>query len=196
MKKSIISLLSAVLLVVMCSCATTKTDVPSGMQLVSDPAADYYLYVPSSWVPADQDGVTSAYVSIADKSNVSCARYNITNEAVFEIPADRDENKPDAVIYAENYWTGYVSQLEAHLPGFKMISGPSSTLLDGRPAVRCRYTAAVSGTEYTFDMVICVAERMFAYMLTYTAESSKYDTNLESYERIISEFVFQTGVLS
>lgn len=193
--KKLIAILTVLVFILLCSCSKTQTDTPSGMKLASSSAADYYMYVPSEWTVADQDGVTSAYVSIADKSNVTCARYAVSNEAVFEIPADRDENKPDAVIYAENYFTGYISELEAYLPGYKLISGPSSTLLNGLPAVRCRYTAVMSGAEYNFDMVICVKEHMYAYMLTYTAESSKYDTNLQSFEKIISEFVFQTGVL-
>ena len=197
MNKKIISviLLFASVFMLLCSCTQTKTDTPSGMKLASVEAADYYMYVPNSWIVADQDGVTSAYVSIADKSNVTCARYQIKNEAVFDIPADRDENKADGVIYAENYWLGYVSELETHLPGYRLISGPTATLLNGSPAVRVRYIASVSGTDYNFDMVICVKERMFAYLLTYTAESSKYDTNVASFEKIISEFVFQTGVI-
>jgi hypothetical protein len=197
MNKKIISvlLLLSAAFILLCSCTQTKTDVPSGMKLASVDAADYYMYVPNEWIIADQDGVTSAYVSIADKSNVTCARYRITNEAVFDIPADRDENKADGVIYAENYWRGYTSELETHLPGYRLISGPTATLLNGSPAVRVRYISSVSGTDYNFDMVICVKERMFAYILTFTAEASKYDTNVASYEKIISEFVFQTGVI-
>ena len=195
MKKSILCTLLASVFVFLCACTQTQTDTPSGMKLASVDAADYYMYVPSSWTVADQDGITSAYVSIADKSNVTCARYAISNEAVFDIPADRDENKPDAVIYAENYWTGYTTELEGRLPGYRLISGPVSAMLNGMPAVRCRYTASLSGKEYNFDMVICVRERMYAYLLTYTAETEKYDTNLQSFEKIISEFVFQTGVL-
>lgn len=195
MRIKLLSLLIALVFILLCSCAATQTDTPSGMKLASDAAADYYMYVPNSWTVADQDGVTSAYVSIADRSNVTCARYKISNEAVFDLPADKNENKPDAVIYAENYWTGYTSELEAHLPGYRLISGPTSTLLNGQPAVRCRYAASISGTDYNFDMVICIRERMYAYLLTYTAEAAKYDTNLQSFENIITEFVFQTGVL-
>ena len=119
------------------------------MKLASVDAVDYYMYVPSSWTVADQDGITSAYVSIADKSNVTCARYTISNEATFEIPADKEESKPDAVVYAENYWTGYVTELEARLPGYRLISGPISTMLNGMPAVRCRYTATLSGVAFS-----------------------------------------------
>ncbi|MBQ7700516.1 MAG: hypothetical protein IJT49_09270 [Clostridia bacterium] len=196
MKKTTICILLVFVFIFLCACSKTQTDTPSGMKLASVDAVDYYMYVPSSWTVADQDGITSAYVSIADKSNVTCARYTISNEATFEIPADKEESKPDAVVYAENYWTGYVTELEARLPGYRLISGPISTMLNGMPAVRCRYTATLSGVEYNFDMVICVRERMYAYLLTYTAEASKYDTNLQSFEKIISEFVFQTGVLA
>lgn len=195
MKKITICIVSALSAILLCACAKTQTDTPAGMKLASVDAADYYMYVPSDWTVADQDGITSAYVSVADKSNVTCARYAVSNEATFDIPADRDADKPDAVIYAENYWTGYTSELEARLPGYRLITGPSATMLNGQPAVRCRYAATLSGVEYNFDMVICIRERMYAYLLTYTAEASKYDTNLQSFEKIITEFVFQTGVL-
>ena len=193
MRKKILSVVLAVVFMLLCGCAQTKTDTPSGMKLASVEAADYYMYVPDSWEIADQDGVTSAYVSIADKSNVTCARYTIKNDAVFEIPAGNE--KPDGVVYAENYWLGYASELEAHLPGYRLISGPAATTLDGNSAVRCKYVATFSGVNYNFDMVICIRERMFAYLITYTAETSKYEANLASFEKIVSEFVFQTGVL-
>ena len=194
MKKVISAVLAAAALL-LCGCAKTETSVPSGMKLASVEAVDYYMYVPNDWIIADQDGVTAAYVSLTDKSNVTCACYTIQNEAVFDIPADRAEGEADGVTYAKNYWTGYASQLQASLPGFTLISGPAATLLNGQPAVRCRYSARMSDVDYTFEMVICVRERMFAYLLTYTAESARFDANLPSFESIVTEFVFQTGVL-
>ena len=196
--KKTISYLLVIITVCLCACARTETDAPSGMKLASVvPPADYYMYVPNDWTVADQDGITAAYVPVldnsSDKPNVTCAKYTVTNSSVFELPSDKGD-KADALIYAENYWEGYVSELRSFLPGYELISGPTPSLLNGLPAVRCRYTASLSGTEYTFDMVICVKERMFAYMLTYTATSDKYDTYLNSYESIIAEFVFQTGV--
>lgn len=199
MKKivTVILILSALCL---CACSKTETDAPSGMKLASAvPPSDYYMYVPNDWTISSQDGMTAAYVPIlensTEKPNVTCARYTVTNSAVFELPEDRGEGRPDAVIYAENYWAGYVSELQSYLPGYALVSGPTATLLNGLPAVRCKYTATLSGVSYTFDMVICVKERMFAYMLTYTAPSDKADAYAQQFENIISEFVFQTGAV-
>ncbi len=188
-----------ILLLIFClsasGCARTETNTPAGMKLASVDAVDYYMYVPNEWIIADQDGVTAAYASLTDKSNVTCVSTAVTNEAVFDIPADREEGEADGLTYAKNYWIGYASQLQSHLPGYTLISGPNSALLDGQPAVRCRYSAKVNDKDYTFDMVICIRERMFSYLITYTAESAVFENNLASYEKIISEFVFQTGVL-
>ena len=157
-----------------------------------DRASVRLLYV------AGQDGITAAYVptleNSSDKPNVTCARYTVTNSAVFDLPDDKG-GRSDGVIFAENYWAGYVSELQSYLPGYALISGPSATLLNGLPAVRCKYTATLSGVSYNFDMVICIKERMFAYMLTYTAPSDKAETYSGQFENIISEFVFQTGTL-
>lgn len=198
MKKTV-SIILIICALGLCACTKTKTDAPSGMKLASTvPPCDYYMYVPNDWTVAGQDGITAVYVptleNSSDKPNVTCARYTVTNSAVFDLPDDKG-GKSDGVIFAENYWAGYVSELQSYLPGYALISGPSATLLNGLPAVRCKYTATLSGVTYNFDMVICIKERMFAYMLTYTAPSDKAETYSGQFENIISEFVFQTGTL-
>ena len=164
------------------------------MKLASIDAVDYYMYIPSDWIPANQDGVTCAYASGADTSNVSCARYAIKDDSIFNITETTEEDKPEGVLFAEKYWENYVSSLES-LPGFRLISGPINTTLNGLAAIRCSFSLISTGVEYKEDMVICIKERMYAYILTYTAEADKYDTNLQSYEKILEEFVFQTGIL-
>ena len=195
MKKRWICIFLASVFIILCSCSKTDTTTPSGMKLISLDAVDYYMYVPDSWVQANQDGVTCAYASgAAGSSNVTCARYAVKDNSIFNMPQTNDEEKEEGVIYAENYWADYVSSLES-LPGYRLLSGPAKTTLNRLAAVRCVFSLVSSGTEYKVDMVICIKEKMYAYLLTYTSEAEKYDTYIEDYNKILEEFVFQTGVL-
>ena len=191
MKKTTVLILAAIfILAAFTSCAKTELDTPANMQLASVKATDYYLYVPDGWVISSQDGITSAYVSVIDTTNVSCARYTLQNEAVFD---NVTEDEKAEITYAKNYWTDYVSQLGALLPGFNMLSGPSSAVLDGHAAVKCSYSASLSGKNYRYDMIICIKDRTYAYLLTFTAEEANYETDSAYFDKIISEFRFQTG---
>lgn len=191
MKKiSVIILAVLLLLPVLVSCAKTKLDTPAGMKLASVPAVDYYLYVPSEWEIVSQDGITAAYVSVLDSSNVSCARYSVTNDAVFDTAGSEEKAE---VVYAKNYWTGYLAQLKSALPGFTVIKEPEATVLDGHAAVKCSYSAVMSGKNYDFDIVICIKDKLYAYLLTFTAEETNYETDAPYFDKIVSEFRFQTG---
>ena len=172
------------------SCAKTELDAPANMKLASVAAVDYYLYVPDSWIICSQDGITAAYASVIDSSNVSCARYALTNEAVFE---NVNEDEKAEITYAKNYWTDYVSQLGSVLPGFNMLAGPTPVVLDGRAAVKCTYSATLSQKNYKYDMVICIKDRLYAYILTFTAEEANYEADSAIFEKITAEFRFQTG---
>lgn len=191
MKKTALLIITAALILpVLVSCAKTELDTPANMKLASVEAADYYLYVPDDWIIASQDGITAAYVSVIDSSNVSAARYTLTNEAVFE---NTNEEEKAEVTYAKNFWTDYVSQLGSVLPGFAMISGPDATVLDGHAAIKCSYSASLSGKNYKYTMVICIKDSLYAYLLTFTAEEENFEVDSAYFEKIVSEFRFQTG---
>ena len=191
MKKiPVIILVLLLVLPVLLSCSKTKLDTPAGMKLASVSAADYYLYVPEEWEIASQDGITAAYVSVLDSSNVSCARYSVTNEAVFDTAGSEEKAE---VVYAKNFWIDYLAQLKLVMPGFAVISEPEATVLDGHAAVKCSYSAVMSGKNYDFDMVICIKDKLYAYLLTFTAEEANYEADAPYFEKIVSEFRFQTG---
>ena len=190
-KLTVLIIASLMLFAALVSCAKTELDAPADMKLASVPAADYYLYVPNDWIISSQDGITAAYASVTDTSNVSCARYSLTedNAAIYE---NTGEDEKAEVTYAKNYWTGYVAQLATALPGFSMISGPDTALLDGHAAVKCSYSASLSGKTYKYTMVICI-KSTYAYILTFTAEEAYYEVDSAYFDKIVSEFRFQTG---
>lgn len=193
MKKTVILLIAAIIAVTAAACTEAELDAPVGMKLISDEAADYYLYVPSTWVVAQQEGLTSAYVSVSDPSNVSCARYTVKNTDIFALDTSAESSASPAVQYARNYWTGYQSDLAAALPGYMEIGEPAVAYLDGNEAVVYTYAATLSGVEYKFSAVVCVIEYQ-VYILTYTATAEAYQNNAESFTSIIDNFKFQKGL--
>ena len=74
-----------------------------------------------------------------------------------------------------------------------MISGPDAALLDGHAAVKCSFSASLSGKTYKYTMVICIKDRQYAYILTFTAEEAYYEVDSAYFDKIVSEFRFQTG---
>ena len=69
------------------SCAP-EMNAPDGMQAASLEGVEYALYVPESWVVNKNSGVSGAYVSAYDKSNVTLVSY-----------------VPTVAMTAEQYWT-------------------------------------------------------------------------------------------
>ena len=72
MKKSLSLLLTAIITVsILTSCANKDTNVPEGFKEISDDAIGYDLYVPEDWISDISTGITSAYFSNTDPSNIS-----------------------------------------------------------------------------------------------------------------------------
>lgn len=175
------------------SCTKTELDSPIGMKLASAEVADYYLYVPDSWVIAQQTGMTSAYASVSDSTNVSCACYTVKNPDIYAIDTSDDSSMSEDVLYALNFWTGYRSELTAALPGYTEIGTPSQVKLDGRDAVVYTYTATLSSVNYKFSCVVCIINYK-AYLLTFTSTAEAYANHSESFTEMINHFKFQTGI--
>ena len=79
MKKTIALLLCALSLFYLSACGS-DVSVPTGMMLASGKIADYYLFVPGNWTVNSATGITSAYVSTSDRTNVSVTSYALPDK--------------------------------------------------------------------------------------------------------------------
>lgn len=151
---------------------------PAGMKLASSEDADYKLWIPESWTVDMSTGITSAYVSSADLSNISLVAMNLSGD--------------DNYLTPEDYWESYKADLAATFPDIAYDEDTAngiSLLLDGTAAMKYSYTATVTGTAFHFQSVICIKNGT-VYLLTYTAQPASYERNLESVQSIIDNFKF------
>ena len=163
------------------SCKGASDGTPSGMKLASDiEINDYYLYVPTSWTVDMSTGITSAYVSSVDKSNVSVTH---------GVPAENS---------LEEFWTNNKAHYESVFEEFTVLEEGTPAKLGEYDAARYNYTAKYEGVEYQFLQYMTI-RGAYVYIFTYTAENEEnpalkkipYEKNLDEVLTIISEFKFK-----
>ncbi|MBQ7172096.1 MAG: hypothetical protein IJR89_07460 [Clostridia bacterium] len=173
MKKLLALLFAAAALCLLAACAKTENSVPTGMKLASSEIVAYRLYVPENWTVDMSTGVTSAYVSSSDRSNLSVVFFD-TTEAEGEDPA----------AYFARYQKEYKETL-----GDMTEPEESDAKLDGVDAKQYVWSAKVAGAEYRFLQIYCVKDGRI-YLLTFTATPEKYEEHLEKLGIILANFRF------
>lgn len=171
MKKTLALLLCALSLLSLCACGEDVT-VPTGMMLASGKIADYYLFVPANWTVNSATGITSAYVSSSDHTNVSMTSYALSEKE----------------ITAREYFDSHREEISAV---FSEMSEPefTDTKLDETPALQVVYTAKSAGVSYKIMQVYCLRGES-VYLFTFTATPEKYEEHLEKIGVILTEFRF------
>ena len=171
MKKTIALLLCALSLFSLSACGS-DVSVPTGMMLASGKIADYYLFVPGNWTVNSATGITSAYVSTSDRTNVSVTSYAL----------------PDKDTTARDYFEKHREEISSV---FTEMSEPevSDTTLDETPAVQYVYSVKSAGADYKILQVYCVRGDS-SYIFTFTATPEKYEEHLEKVGIILAEFRF------
>jgi hypothetical protein len=94
-----------------------EVEIPEGFLLAENENTDYYFFYPANWLLDRNDaGMTSAFVSETDFSNVSITAF--TASANYK-------SLPD---YVENY---YFEQFKTKMPDKVLLNGPDESLLAG-----------------------------------------------------------------
>ncbi len=167
-------------LFIFCGCSQSESDTPVGMKLVSDPEINKYysLYVPEGWVSDMTTGITSAYVSAVDRSNVS---------VTYEVPKESS---------IAEYWENRVSQFNSIFDNFEIVESGVNTKLGETDAARYTYKATYNGNEYQFIQLFAV-KGVYLFTFTYTALNEEnelgkvpFDSNLNAVYKIIENFRF------
>ena len=175
-------------------------NTPQGMECASDDKiVDYHLFVPSEWVvEKTKDTVSSAYVSEADKTNVSVMQWNVGsynfdswwNEyklqlySAFDyasIPLDNDGN---AVVNDDGTITFKDSSI------ITVRSEGTDLEISEEKAEKYTYSIKIQDKVYDFD-VYAIMHRSSVYVMTFTFESG-CDMSLyqEDIDKILSSFRF------
>ena len=163
-----------------CGCSNAQDDAPYGMKLVSDPEINKYysLYIPEGWISDMTTGITSAYVSAVDRSNIS---------VTYEVPKEST---------IAEYWNNRVAQFESVFENFEILEEGVNTKLGETDAARYTYKATYNGSEYQFMQLFAV-KGVYLFTFTYTALNEEnelgkvpFDSNLETVYKIIENFRF------
>ena len=169
--KKIISIALALITVFALASCGNKIDIPDGFQLASNKVNDYYFFVPTNWTVDMSTGVSSAYFSETDKTNVSMASYKLSE-----------------AMSADAYWEKTKSE---YTTLFTEMSEPEvkTTALDSVEAKQYTFTGK-AGTHALKIMQIFCPKGDTMYVFTYTATPEKFEEHHEKVALIISNFRF------
>lgn len=174
MKKIIaLALVAVIAALTLVSCQKEETEAPLGFVEISSDDVTYDLFVPDEWTPDLSTGVTSAYYSGQDPSNVSLIAFELDG----------------SVSSIEDYWAKYEPSLKAVFSDLTYVGEPEEDKLDGVPAVQYTYTATMSGTAYKFIQIVAFKDNT-AYIFTYTATADKFDSHIEDVVEMLVNFKF------
>ena len=174
MKKNIIPALLVAVSVTLASCGSNTDSAPMGYREISDEGLNYHFYVPDDWTPDVSTGMTSAYFSGRDPSNVSVTAFELDDTSINSVEA---------------YWELNEADLKLILPDLEYVDESDCKLggVDGRQYV---YTASMSDTEYKFMQVVAIKSNE-VYIFTYTATAENYDLHIEDVISMIDYFKFK-----
>ena len=194
MKKALIVLLTLIICTMgLVSCSSADDYVPAGYVLASSKDVDYKLYVSDTWVVDMSTGVTTAYVSSSDLSNISFMGFeldssiiNINNgEGQTSSETDGEVDKDD-IVSVDDYWQYYASSFEQTFSDMVYETEGDNFLLGSNKlkAKKYVYTATVTGIKFRFLQVVAIQNKT-VYIFTYTAREEAYDNNIEKVNEIL-----------
>lgn len=167
------AVLAAILL--LCACGSNDDSAPElGWKEISNDGVSYNLYVPDEWISDISTGMTAAYVSNVDSSNISVIAFDLPSGEVTTIA---------------DYWKTYEPGLKAVFTDFAYVGEADQTKLDDADALAYTYTGTVAGTEYKIMQVVALKDAQ-VYIFTYTATAERYDSHFEDVFAILGFFDF------
>lgn len=174
--------LALAMLLSLASCAKRDPNIPEGFLLAENEGADYYFYYPETWLLDRADaGMTSAYVSEVDFSNVSVTAMTASEEY---------QGLPE---YAEEY---YLKQFTDNFQNLEVERNQDGTLkrsvlkIDDCDAIAFGYSAVFGGENYRFRSWL-ISYNGYIYTVLYTAKAEQYDANFDLAEKIATSIQFK-----
>ncbi|MBQ3866670.1 MAG: hypothetical protein II776_07180 [Clostridia bacterium] len=185
MKKTVLKglavLLALLLAAFLAACAKKDETVPQGYLDAGTEGVEYRFFYPETWILDRHDaGMTSAYVSDADFSNVSITGFTASAQY------------PTLAAYAEEY---YFAHFEDNFKNLAVEKNQDGTLkervmtVDGCDALSVDYSASFDGETYSFRSYF-ISFNGSLYTVTYTARAEVFASHLELVEDMVSNLRF------
>ena len=157
MKKFLLVIMALLMCLCLFSCGEDD-GVPSGMKLASNTdIVAYKLFVPESWIVANAQATTQAYVSETDRTNISVAQWEYTGKI-------------------EDWWTlEYQPQvMGTAVQDCKILNEGEAITLDKRPATKYEYTGKIGDSYFKYTVIACVTDgSIHVIHITYMQSATK-----------------------
>lgn len=181
----IASLLLAILMLfsfASCKKEESEVEVPSGFLLAENENTDYYFFYPSNWLLDRNDaGMTSAFVSENDFSNVSITAFTASAEY------------PTLLDYAENF---YFAQFEDNFANLQVEKNQDGSIkrttlkIDGCDALCLNYSADFAGENYSFRTWL-ISRGGYIYTMLYTAKTAAFESHAQEADAMAENLLFR-----
>lgn len=152
-----------------------EVSVPEGMQLISNNAVDYLMFVPENWKISVNTGISAAYASETDKASVSTVAFNTDN-------ADID-----------SFWASYEADITSTLGAPVYIDEANKfeeCKLDGYDARTYAFLLTSGDVQYRYSETVLIRNG-YVYIITCCAEASAFEAHSSEFARVLSEFRFK-----
>ena len=145
---------------------------PDGMKIASGENLEYVFYVPSAWVCNPENGMSEAYFSADDKSNVSVTSY-----------------VPEGTVSPQDYFAEAEKRYQELFGEYTRTKEETRTVADRKA---CTYYYTVKDGENTF----CMMQTLFSYnemiySITYTATDKNFEGHMNDVEAMLRAFRFR-----
>ena len=173
MKKIISLFICTVLVFALTSCGTESVTIPVGMKIASNAdIVDYRLFVPEEWTVDMRTGVTTAYFSVNDPSNIAVTMTTLE----------------DPTAGFEGYFTKHLAELESVFETVGEVES-ANLILSGEAAMQYVYTAKFGDTEYKFWQVVCFHQSR-VYTITYSSTVENFESHTADMQTALELFCF------
>lgn len=149
--------------------------VPDGMQLLSNKAVDYIMFVPSDW-------------SITVNTGMSAARAPEGSASVSAVGFDIRTADVDA------FWAGYEADIKATFGNMTYLSEENkydTVTLGGYDFARTyKFTVNKGDVSYRYSETVLIRDG-YVYLITYSASGDDFAAHEADYTKMLSEFKFK-----
>ena len=155
--------------------STEGIDVPEGYTLISNKFVDYHFFVPNTWSPSVNTGMSAAYASSNKRTTVNVVAFNTTFTSL------------------DDYWAGYEEDLKATFGEVTYTGGETKYTASKLGSVDARnysYKITRNGIEYLYNQHVVIYGG-YVYTLTFCCESTAYETYKADFDGMLANFRFK-----
>ena len=185
MKRLLLLILAAVMLVSMVACSNSIDEnpynAPEGKLTATNDVISYYFFYPSDgvWTIDRNDGMISILSDYDQVNGVSTSSISGTDF----------QYDPQAITTEKEYWEKHLESLKNAFADLT-VTKEEEIKMGGIDGYYVEYTAKVTDKDYKFGQAM-VFNMNRIYILTYTTETSAFETRLPVFTDAINTFSFK-----